>query len=175
MSNLLQPQPADPAQVAGWLDRLHTEATSLLPDQFTIQVPWNDDTTSEPLAMTFVRMVNMDDSAPVYATLDPITVPHPDGTGETRIPASAISFRGKWLNRRNIRGPLDNDPDYTRNFGNRIIDGIHATPSANRTILLSELIRCVRLRQRVGETDIHNGGHNTDIAAIQDRLSATHP
>lgn len=176
-TDILEPQPDDPTHpgaIAGWLDRLHATATALLPEQFTIRVMWNDDTTNEPLTLTFHRSSPDWDLGEVqYRVTEPVTVPHLDGTGATTLPADTIRFTGRWLNRHYFRRPLAADSDLSRDFGNRIVDGIHRDPAADQSILLAELIRVVRLRQRVGETDTRNGGHDTDITRIQHQLSAT--
>lgn len=168
---VLEPQPTDPTQVPGWLDRLHTAATTLLPDQFTITVNWPD-STGQPLTLTFERGAASWDADEIqYRLTGPATVPHPDGTGKTRFDPDTLHLTGQWLNRRHIRRPLAHDTDFSRDFGNLIMAAIRDTPDADRAIALSELLRCIRVRQRAGEDAIRNGGHDTDISRLQTKLA----
>lgn len=173
-TGILEAQPTDPTEVAGWLDRLHTAAIALLPEQFTVNVPWNDNTTRQPLPVTFTRLAStIDPDEFQYRVLDPLAVPHRDSTqgdGVTTIPAGALAYSGYWLNSHVIRRPLAS-PDLTRDFSQRIRVAVSATHDAEQAITLLELARTIRLRQRVGETDIRNGGHDTDIARLQAALS----
>lgn len=185
ISAVLEPQPADPDAVAGWLDRLHAAADHLLPDQFTLNVPWNvapqvspGDSPGEQIEMTlhltFRRHApDWDPHEVQYRVTDEVTVPHRNGTGVTRLTATALSMTGQWLNRHRIPRPLTDTKTPVHDFGNCIVDAIGQDPIADRAVLVSELVRVIRLRQRVGETDIRNGGHDTDIDDLQNQLAAT--
>lgn len=169
---VLEPQPTDPAQVAGWLDRLHVAARAALPGRFTVHVDWNDTTTGEPLTLTFVRAgASWDPDEVQYRLAEAITVPHLDGTGEAPFAPDTLHFTGRWLNRRHIRRPLA-DPELTHDFGNRVVDAAYRNPTAAQSVALAELIRCIRLRQRVGDNEISHDGHTHDIEDLQNALAA---
>lgn len=170
--DFLEPEPPQTAHVAGWLDRIHTAARAALPNSFTITVAWNDTTSGDPLPLTFTLLPATFDPADVqYRIAHPVTVAHLDGTGATTIPADTLAYSGYWLNHARIRKPLASN-DLTRDLGQRIRTATSADATANSALTLLELLRVTRLRQRVGERAVRNGGHDRDIAALQQDLDA---
>lgn len=170
--DFLEPEPAQAADVAGWLDRIQSAARAALPASFTIAVAWHDTTSGDPLPLTFTLLpATFDPTEVQYRIAHPITVAHLDDTGATTIGADTLAYSGYWLNHARIRRPLASN-DLTRDLGQRIRTATSANPTANRALTLLELVRVTRLRHRVGEQAIRNGGHDRDIAALQQALAA---
>lgn len=158
---LIEPQPAGSAEIDAWLERLRVAAEAALPLGFTLRVEVGDQTLEAPFEL---GAADWDPEEKRYTSALPLEVPF-RGDARTVNPGT-IAFSGGWLSV-GLRGPLQ-DQIYCA-----IQDALSGDPSANLAVTVLELHRLVRLRSRVGESAIRNGGHDADIAEVQAEIAAS--